>query len=1077
MHTSTLLRQPFLRLASLSAILAVTLATPTMATNPTAKVVASPATTQLEFVANGNQWPQSVLFATDVPGGKLFFERNRLVQALYDVKQIEALHDKGPDNQQHRLKAHAYSVTFVGADLQATAKGEAPTGSANNYFIGNDRAKWASNVPIYNEVRYEKIYPGTSLRFYTHDSHLEYDFELAPGADARQIKLRYEGQQKLSLVNGALQITTSVGTVVEQAAIAYQLLKDRRVPVPCKYRLDSNNNLTFDFPQGYNHALPLVIDPVLVYSTYSGSAASNYGYTATFDEQGNLYAGGVVFNQGYPTTIGAYDVSYEAGQDYGIMKFNPAAAGAASRVYGTYIGGGGDDHPHSMVVDPMGNLVILGSTNSGNFPTTVGAYDPSYNSGIDIVISKLSANGQQLLASTFLGNSGLDGQTPSTLRKNYGDAYRGDITTDAEGNIYLASNSASANFPIVGGFQPTLAGNADAVVVKMNSGLSSLVWSSFLGGSNNDAAYSIQVDGAGTVFVSGGTSSTDFPGTSGGLNATYKGGVSDGFIARIAPGGNSLIRSSYVGTSGYDQAHFVQLDLQGNVYLYGQTDGDYPVSPGVYSNANSRQFIHKINRELTTSLFSTVIGNGPASALNISPTAFLVDNCGQILLAGWGGQLSTSTSITNMPTTPDALIRTVTGGGYHYIMQLSANAENLVYATYFGNGNAHVDGGTSRFDKRGVIYESMCVGTVGTGGNDFTTPNAWATAKGSGSYNNAAFKMDVLQLNATFTASNIPAGPRIRRGCAPLTVYFTRPSLTGVSSIWDFGNSLTSTSNAVQVSTVYRNPGRYVAKLTVFDPANCLQSVSSTDTIEVFGLPPAAAGPDRTICEGNSVTISVPDAGPGVTYNWFPPVGLNTTSSRTVIASPTASTYYLLTTTTPNNCNSRDTVLVNVIPRVQVSIAASTTNEFTGTPISFTATSPRTSATLSYLWNFGDGQTSTERTPAHTYTEPGNYQVRLTTRSAQGECEDVQELAVLVRKYELPNIITPNNDGKNDTFKPFVAFQPVSIRIFDRWGKQVFEQANYVEGWGKDNVPSGLYYYKIDSNTGESWKGWVEVAR
>jgi len=948
------------------------------------------------------------------------------------------------------------------------------TGSVSNYFLGNDQRKWAHDVPSYAEVRYQELYPGTNLRFYTNNKQLEYDFELAPGADERRIQLRYEGQQKLSIVKGALHVSTSVGTVIEQSPVAYQLMNGQRVNVPCQYVLGTNSTLSFAFPQGFDKTKALVIDPVLVYSSYSGSSAQNYGYTATYDDQGNLYAGGTVFGTGYPVTTGAYQVTFAGNQDYGIIKYNPSATTRqASRVYATYIGGSSIDHPHSMVVDPAGNLIIMGSTTSANFPTTTGAFDTSYNSGSDIVISKLNSTGTALLSSTFLGGSGEDGQTPTALRKNYGDAYRGDVTTDAAGNVYIASTTASANFPILNGFQRTRTGANDAVVVKLNPGLAGLVWSTYLGGSADDAAYSVQIDPTGNVFVSGGTASTNFPGVSGGLHAQYLGGI-DGFVARIAPLGNDLFQASYIGTSAYDQAHFVQLDNQGAVYLYGQTSGNYPVTAGVYSNPNSRQFIHKLNRNLTATTFSTVVGNGPSSGdTNISPTAFLVDNCGQILLSGWGD----TDDIRNMPVTPGAIQSAPIGsGGFgsFYIMQLSANAGGLVYGTYFGNGSCHVDGGTSRFDKRGIIYQSMCVSS----GNSLpTTPNSWASSSSS-SWNNAAFKIDVLQLDATFTPSDVPAGPRIRRGCAPLRVYFTRSVVTGTSANWDFGNGQTSTNNVSQVSTVYQNPGRYVAKLTVFDPSNCLQSATSTDTVEVFGLPPAAAGPDRTICEGGSVTISVPDAGQGVTYTWFPPVGLNTTNGRTVIASPTASTYYLLTTTTPNGCNGKDTVLVNVAPRLQVSISSNTSNEFTGTPITFTPTTSTTPGTLSYLWNFGDGQTSTERAPAHIYTEPGNYQVRLTTKyGPNGQCDNVQELAVVVRKFELPNIITPNGDGKNDTFKPFVAFQPINIKIFNRWGKQVFEQNNYTEGWGTDNVPGGLYYYKIDSNSGESWKGWLEVAR
>jgi gliding motility-associated-like protein len=1049
-------------------------AAPAVAQPQAPRVAAPPAPPALQFVANRGQWAQPVVFAADVPGGRLFLERGRLTQALYDAAAVQKLHEQKPDGRDHRIRAHAYSVTFVGADARAPVRGELETSDKSNYFIGRDQSKWASAVPGYAEVRYQQLYPGTNLRFYTHDQQLEYDFELAPGADAARIKLRYAGQQRLAIVDGALHVTTSVGSVVEQRPVAYQQLKGQRVPVRCAYALGADHTLAFTFPQGYDHSRPLVIDPVLIYSSYTGSTASNYGYTATYDAQGNLYSGGVVFAAGYPTTVGAYDISFAGSQDYGIMKFNPTAAtGAASRIYATYVGGSSDDHPHSMVVDPAGDLVILGTTGSSDFPTTTRAFDRSFNGADDIVVSKLNPLGTQLLASTFLGGSGSDGQVRGLLDINYNDTYRGDVTTDAQGNIYLASLTASGNFPITGnGFQDTKGTGSDGVVAKFAPDLATLTWSTFIGGSGEDAAYSVQLASDGAVFVSGGTTSRNFPGTTGGLNPQFRGGSADGFVARLSAAGNNLLQASYIGTSGYDQAYFLQLDAQNEVYLFGQTDGAYPVSGGVYANPNSRQFLHKLDPLLRTTRFSTVIGNGNSGATNISPTAFLVDNCGQILLSGFGG------NVANMPVTPNAIQSSGSSVsedfGYFYIMQLSANAAGLVYGTYFGNGSCHVDGGTSRFDKRGIIYQSMCVGSGSVALP--TTPNAWSRSNNS-TWNNAAFKIDVLQLDATFTASDVPGGGRIRRGCAPLTVYFTRPFASGTSSSWSFGNGQTSTSASLSVSTVYSVPGRYIARLTVTDPTNCLQTATSTDTIDVFGLPPAAAGPDRTICQGGSATLSVPDAGQGVTYAWFPPIGLNTTTGRTVVASPGASTFYILTTTTPNGCNGKDTVLVNVAPRPQVSVAANPPNAFTGAPVNFSSTVTGAQGAVSYLWVFGDGQTSPEPAPTHTYTQAGTYPVRLTTRYPSGLCEQVQELAVEIRKFELPNVITPNNDGLNDSFKPFVSFQPVAIKIFNRWGKQVFEQASYTQGWGPENVPGGVYYYKLDSSTGESWKGWIEVVR
>ncbi|MBF9142999.1 DUF7948 domain-containing protein [Hymenobacter properus] len=1128
--------------------------------------VGPPPSSAIEFVANRNQWEKPVLFAADVAAGRLYMEHARLLHVLYDSKKADELHHSPtkPSGKEH-IQGHAYSTTFVGANTQAAVSGEARQPGYNNYFLGNDKSRWASNVPTYGEVRYQALYPGIDLHFYSKEQALEYDFEVGVGADAGRIALRYDGQAKLQIVKGALNIGTTVGTVVEQRPYAYQLVDGRRQRVACEYVLATKNTVKFVLPEGYNRALPLVIDPVLVYSTYTGSTASNYGYTATYDSLGNLYAGGDVHSAGYPTSVGAYDATFNSGGiDMGIIKYNPAAAtGPASKVYATYIGGSGSDWPHSMVVDRNNNLIVLGTTNSGNYPTTTGAYDTSLG-GTDIVLTKLNAAGSGLVGSTFLGGSGVDGQisrSNTALWVNYGDEYRGDVTVDRNGSIFIASMTSSTNFPVTSAiFQSTSGGGvSDGVVCKLNATLTNLIWSTYLGGSGADAAYSVQLDSVNNVFVGGGTSSPNFPGVQAGFRSTYHGGTADGFVSRISAAGDDLVQSTYLGTSAYDQVHFVQLNRNGEVYAFGQTEGVYPVSAGVYANPGSRQYIQKLNARLTSGIFSTVIGNGASASPCLSPTAFLVDNCGQILFSGWTPQ-------SNMPTTSNAILGAISGGtssttispsGYFYLGQLSANAQTLVYGTYFGNGSCHVDGGTSRFDKRGIIYQSMC---VGSGTPVLTTPNA-LSANNSSSWNNVAFKMDVLQLSANFVPA-LTATSSIRQAslCAPATFYFNRPAATGTSTLWNFGNGQTSTQ-ANNATTTYTQPGRYPVRLTVFDVNNCLQSVTAVDTVTVYAVPqprvaPASrqticinssitlsatnlapvmpnvtytwtapgqptltgasvtvqpttttrytvtatspaglgscagtdtvtvrviprlvvsAGPPRTICPGTATTLSVADAGPGATYTWTAS-GQPTLTGRSITMSPTASVRYLVRVVSVTGCVGRDSVQFT-IPLAPVLAATASAPNLVGKPVMFTTTTGATN----YRWDFGDNSpTSTEVNPSHIYAtanpQPG-YQARLTAIYGPG-CEASLLVPVPVRGFDLPNIITPNGDQQNDTFRPFVTTEKVNIQIFNRWGRKVFEQANYTDGWGADaELAPGVYYYRLVSATGESWKGWVEVVK
>jgi PKD repeat protein len=987
MSTYTLTRNVCLLVAISSSLVLPTEALPPEVVPPPS------ATATVQFVANQSQWTSSVLFAAEVPGGRLYLEKNRLVQALYDAKTVDELHHHAPDDTDHQIDAHAYAVSFVGANPEVVASGEHRTSSTTNYFLGADASRWARNVASYAEVRYQQLYAGTDLRFYTKQGALEYDFELAAGADVSRLQMQYEGASCVRVVAGALHITTSVGTVVEQQPYAYQVMDGHRQKVSCQYVLGAHNTVSFRLPQGYQPQLPLIIDPVLVYATYTGSTASNYGYTAAYDSLGNLYSGGIVFDIGYPTTLGAYSVSYSGNVDMGIIKYNPnAATGPASRVYATYVGGAAGDHPHSLVVDHAGNLIILGSSASNNYPTTAGSFRTSYQGGTcDIVVSKLSPGGNALLASTYLGGNAADGRVTGALLKNYGDTYRGDVTIDRQNNVYLASITQSTNFPVLLGFQQASGGGpSDAVVAKLNPALTGLVWSSYLGGTGTDAGYSIQLDSISNVFVSGGTSSSDLPGAAGGYRAAFQGGSADGFIARISPAGSQLVQSTYLGTSGYDQAYFVQLNQHGEVYAYGQTDGAYPVTPGLYVNPNSRQFIHKLNARLSNSIFSTVIGNGASGAINISPTAFLVDHCGQLLLSGFGG------NIANMPLTPDAIplpagVRPSTSGtfGLFYIMQLSANAQELVYGTYFGNGDCHVDGGTSRFDKKGIIYQAMCVGTSAT---MTTTPNAWSRTN-NGGYNNGAFKIDVLQLQASFTPSITPNGSRTTSGCAPLTVYFKRPSVRGSGTQWIFGNGQTS-AQTNDVSTTYTTPGRYLVQLRVYDANHCLQTVSATDTIDVYAVPqPAFADRHLTICPGSAATVTVTNPTPGLTCTWAPADGLSATTGFSVVARPVVTTRYIVQATSAAGCMGQDTVWVTV--RNQPLVVAAAGRQELCPGASATLTVPSFGVGATYSWSPAAGlNTTSGDTVVATPTATTLYTVLVT--NADG-CSGTDTVRVVVR--------------------------------------------------------------------------------
>lgn len=862
--------------------------------------------------------------------------------------------------------------------------------------------------------------------------------------------------------------------------------------------------VTFKITGKYAKKYALVIDPKLIFSTYSGSIADNWGNTATFDEAGNMYSGGTVFGVGFPTTLGAFQQSFAGGNQYygfgidiGILKYNPTGTGL---MYATYLGGYRTEVPHSLVVNNNNELVIFGTTSSLNFPTTVGAFDNTFNGGIyvepdtgitfvhgsDLIVSKLSSDGSTLLASTYIGGSDNEGilYEGEELTINYGDQLRGDITIDNQNNIYVSSNTRSADFPVsLGAFQSTLGGgNKDACVFKMNTSLTALIWSTYLGGASEESSYSIQVDSLYNVFVAGGTTSSNFPTTVGVLHQTAPGGI-DGFVTHIKLDGTSIISSTYLGTIAYDQVYFVQLDSLENVYLLGQTQGPYPVTSGTYNNPNSGQFIHKLSRDLTASLMSTVIGTGGYSP-NISPTAFLVNDCGNIFLSGWGGKVNQyyiKGTTNGLPVTSDAF-QLNTDGSDFYIMVLGQNASSLLYATFFGGiGSAeHVDGGTSRFDKRGIIYEAVC---AGCGGNSLfpTTPGAWSNTNNSYFYfndgihqpgwysncNNAAFKFDLTNLKADFSVTQ-------SANCSNTVITVTNKSIGGKTFLWNFGDSITS-NNSGPLQHTYGKPGNYTITLIATDLTTCI----GKDTMKVgivVPKPPVLSvnTSDTTVCKGDSVRLFVTN-NTMYQYLWSPAQGLSSASIANPKASPNATINYLLTVTDTNNCVVKKTVNVAVL---DLDKTISFDNESDCEGKLYTKLWNKTlGAKALYNWAFGDGNTSQTQggSIVHEYKEPGSYKVYLNISS--NGCSYKDTVMFTLEKVFLPNLVTPNGDGQNDVYEIKGNGNNWTFEVYNRWGKLLYKNSNYHNEWSGEELSDGIYYYLVISPNEKHCKGWVQVLR
>lgn len=875
---------------------------------------------RLRFEENKGQWPEVVRYKAAIAYGNVYLEANALTFDLYsaaDMERILSFKHRSLEEKKRllasdfRFSAHAYRVNFEGARRDVQFQTGVRSADYSNYYTGDDPDHWAHHVYSYDEVTYRGLYKGIDLRMLQDGLHLKYEFHLEAGADPAQIRMQYEGTNGLSLANGNLIVKTSVGNVLELKPIAWQIINGVRQEVPCRYRL-KGEHAGFDFPEGYDPMATLVIDPVLIFSTFTGSTSDNWGFTATFDAHGRVYSGGIVFGSGYPVSPGAYQMTFGGGEsgaylngcDVAIIKYDSSGT---QRLFATYLGGSRNDLPHSMIVDANENLLVYGTTGSGNFPVTANAFDTSFNGGdsiaydfssikfshgIDIFISKLSPDGTALLASTYLGGTANDGLNyPSPLSYNYADGARGEISFDASNNIYIVSTTQSADFPVTpGSFQPLFhGGGQDGVVIKLDNNLSSLIWSSYLGGSGNDAVYSIVISQDQSIYVAGGTNSIDYPVTAGVLRPTFQGGTADGFLTHIGSNGATLLQSSYWGSNAYDQSYFVEDDKSGSIYTFGQTaaTGNYWVFNASWYQTNGGQFISKISAGLDTLIWSMAFGTGNGGP-DISPTAFLVDLCDKIYLSGWGGlYLNGFGGTTGLPITGNAFQPTTDGHDF-YFMVMNDDASGIHYGTFFGGAlsQEHVDGGTSRFDRSGKIYQSVCAGCGGH--SDFpTTSGAWSNTNNSSNCNNGVIKFDFL---LPLIVANFDPPPVI---CAPYTITFNNTTYDGgpgFTSQWSFGDGTSSTQ--FEPAHLYDSSGTYYVTLVVSDTGTCNFADSITKPIIVLSnssntLPPAH------VCLGDFTQIGNPPVGdPDITYAWTPAATLNDPTLSNPIAHPQSTTTY-----------------------------------------------------------------------------------------------------------------------------------------------------------------------------------------
>lgn len=884
------------------------------------------------FVENKGQWTGAVTHRAELPEATIWVEPNALVIDRFDAGALNAAHANvhfDPIRDGATLRHHSVRLEFLNSTPEAWVSSEAPLPERSHFFLGNDRSRWASDARSFRQITLHNVSPGCKAVFREGRSGLKYDLVFEAGSDPSLLQLSYKGASSVKLRDGALLVETTLGRMVERIPLAYQDIGEERRTVACTYTL---KNGVVGFRVGsYDARYELIIDPTLSFATFSGSVSNNFGYTATFDNAGFLYAGSTAFGNEYPTTLGAYATTWAGGTtDIAITKYDTTGS---FLIWSTYLGGNAAEMPHSLIVDGNDQLHVLGTTASANFPITAGAFDNSfgggtsftpaglglsYPNGSDMIVAKLSANGSQLLASTFLGGSGNDGLNSGTgLKFNYADEVRGEVLLDALGNVWITSCTQSTNMPVTpNAAQPNFGGGShDGYVARFNPGLTQLQYGSYLGGTGADALYAGELDASGRLYVCGGTNSTDLPTSAGAINAGFNGGAADAFVARFSANGNAIDRLSYWGSSAYDQAYFVELDGPGSVYLFGQTSAPQGqlIFNAPYNLPGGGQFITKLSPDLDAVQLSSRVGSGNGTP-DISPTAFLVDVCDKIYTSGWGsnaGGLGGGLTTANLPVTPNA-IQTTTTGHDLYLAVFDINMNGLDYATFYGGPTSpeHVDGGTSRFDRRGRVYQSVCAGCQGN--SDFpTTPNAWSATNNSGGCNNGLLKMD---FDAPLVIANFTAPDT---ACAGSTITFNNLSGGASGQSWTFGDGNTSTEQSP--THTYAGPGTYVVTLTSTNPASCNFSDQVSGTVIVLDEVPALQAMNDTLICGpiNGFTLVATSFGSSNAYLWssnpdFTDVLNSSAEDSTAFVTPAVSGTYYVQAGVLRPCLSVDSVNVTI---------------------------------------------------------------------------------------------------------------------------------------------------------------------
>ena len=600
-------------------------------------------------------------------------------------------------------------LAFGGSTSASQVEGLEQQAGHSNYLIGRDPSRWEKNVPLYGRVKYHDVYPGIDAVYYGNQSRLETDYVVAPGADPRGITLQISGGKQVNLnPQGDLVITSTSGDLILRRPNVYQEIEGTPREIAANYVRRSGRSVGIEVGN-YDSTRPLVVDPVVVYSTYLGGATAILGNALSpasgvaVDSTGNAYVAGSTDTSDFPTTPGDYQSKNNSGalnaNNAFIAKFDPAKTGAAGLIYSTYLGGSGSDGAAGIGIDASGNAYVTGTTSSVDFPVA-----PNASAAIQPVaptktnfgapsgfFAELDQHGASLLYSTYLGGNGSDRPAGIAVLE---------AAPDGNPNAYIVGSTTSTNFP----FTPTAlqatnntasgAGSSDNVFLSQidptKSGLNALIYSTYLGGSTNDIGSAIAVDATSNAYITGSAASSNFPTSTNAFQSGFSGSRAATFLARIDTVNSRLLYSTFLGGGGPgpDSGNCVAVDSNFNAYVGGHTyDMSFPVTSGAFETTFpgvkgiGTGFVARLDtaaaQASATLVWATYLGGQTSGD---QPHGIGIDSAGNAYLTGetWSG---------NFPVTLGAPYPTGTGGSQNgFVSVLSANGSKLTFSTFYGTG-------------------------------------------------------------------------------------------------------------------------------------------------------------------------------------------------------------------------------------------------------------------------------------------------------------------------------------------------------------------------------------------------------